>query len=163
MIQKRVAARDPEGINVLAHQYKLGLLGFKKNESRAFELFTEAAELGSTTALSNMAIAYYNGWGVVQDKAKGLLCFESAAMQGVAMSRHTLGLFESEDGNYTRAVRHFLVSAKLGLKESLDMIKDMFANGVATKAQFAEALKVYQDAVEEMKSADREEAEKMCI
>ena len=46
---------------------------------------------------------------------------------------------------------------------SLDFIKDMFMNGVATKAQYSEALRGYQDAVEEMKSPQREEAKRIGI
>ena len=37
----------------------------------------------------------------------------------------------------------------------------MFMEGIATKEQYAEALKGYQDAVEEMKSHDRDEAERL--
>ncbi|EJK51975.1 hypothetical protein THAOC_28801, partial [Thalassiosira oceanica] len=36
----------------------------------------------------------------------------------------------------------------------VDNIKEMFMAGVATKEQFAEALKAYQDAVEEMKRVE---------
>ena len=36
----------------------------------------------------------------------------------------------------------------------------MFMGGVATKEQYAETLKGYQDAVEKMKSHDRDEANK---
>jgi len=46
----------------------------------------------------------------------------------------------------------------MGFKQSLDKIKDLFAKGHATKSQYAEALKGYQDAVEEMRSTEREEA-----
>ena len=55
-------------------------------------------------------------------------------------------------------MRHWLISAKLGDEDSLDAIKEMFMAGDATKEQYAEALKGYQDAVEEMKSHDRDEA-----
>ena len=51
-----------------------------------------------------------------------------------------------------------MISAKMGLKMSLDTIKAMFIDGNATKAQYAEALKGYQNAVEEMKSPERDEA-----
>ena len=47
-------------------------------------------------------------------------------------------------------VRHFLISAKMGDKDSLDNIKDMLAKGRASKEQYADALKGYQDSVEEM-------------
>ena len=57
-------------------------------------------------------------------------------------------------------MRHFLISAKMGHENSLEMIKKMFVGVNATKEHYAEALKGYQDAVEEMKSHDREEAKK---
>ena len=38
------------------------------------------------------------------------------------------------------------------------MIKELFKKGYATKSQYAEALKGYQNALEEMKSPDRNEA-----
>ena len=156
-IQKRVAARDPQGLYYLGSAYFHGQYGFEKNESRAFELWSEAAELGSTEALCKIGFAYYDGdKGVSQDKAKGIRCLESAAMQGHALSIVKLGLVEHDKGNYDRAVRHVLISAKLGYKESLDTIKKMFANGLVTRAHYAEALKGYQGALEEMKSPDRD-------
>jgi len=36
------------------------------------------------------------------------------------------------------------------------MVKKMFMNGIATKAQYTEALNCYQDAVEETKSPERQ-------
>ena len=83
-------------------------------------------------------------------------------MQGSAESRHYVGLFEIMDNkNYDRALRHFLISAKMGFKDSLDAIKQMFADGLATKAQYAETLKGYQDALEDTKSPQRDEAAKL--
>ena len=48
----------------------------------------------------------------------------------------------------------------MGLIDSLESIEQMVSRGLATKAQYAEALKGYQDAVEEMKSHDRDEAKR---
>ena len=152
-------ARDPEAIRYLGGIHYQGKYGLEKDESRAIELWSEAAELGSTKALSKLGMAYYNGMGgMAQDEAKGISYVESAAMQGDASSRHLLGIIEMENDQIDRAVRHFLISAKMGLKESLDEIKDMFAKGHTTKDQYVECLKGYQDAVEEMKSPQREEA-----
>ena len=55
-------------------------------------------------------------------------------------------------------MKHFLISAKMGYKKSLDRIRGLFMDGDATKAQYADALRGYQDAVEETKSPQREEA-----
>ena len=102
--------------------------------------------------------SYYYGDGVGQDKAKAVGHWEHAAMKGHVDSRHGLGVAEYNAGNYHLAVKHYLISAKMGDKDSLDEIKEMFTEGYATKAQYAEALKGYQDAVEETKSHQREEA-----
>ena len=79
-------------------------------------------------------------------------------MQGHVQSRNNLGCYEGLKGNHGRAVRHLLISAKMGYKESVENIKRAYMGGIATKEQYGEALKGYQDAVEEMMSHDRDEA-----
>ena len=161
MVQARAAKKDPAAITHLGVQYFGGQFGLQKDELRAVELWTEAAELGSVQALYNLGISYYFGEGVEVDKTKGAEFHAKAAMQGHVHSRHNLGHFEVEKGNNDRAVKNYLISAKMGYKLSLEMIKKMFISGEATKAQYAEALKGYQDAVEGMKSHDRDEAKEM--
>ena len=161
MIQARAAKKDSAAISHLGVQYFLGQFGLQKDELRAVELWTEAAELGSVQALYNLGISYYFGEGVEVDKTKGAEFHAKAAMQGHVHSRHNLGHFEVEKGNNDRAVRHFLISAKMGHNDSVENIKRMFIRGGATKAQYAEALKGYQDAVEGMKSHDRDEAKRL--
>ena len=78
-------------------------------------------------------------------------------MQGHVESRHNIGFWEEEKGNHDRAVRHWLISAKMRDMTSVESIKYLFMGGLATKEQYTEALKGYQDAVEEMKSHDRDE------
>ncbi|EJK51927.1 hypothetical protein THAOC_28857 [Thalassiosira oceanica] len=157
--------KDPEAITLLGLKYHLGdkyghgRLGLQKDMQRAVELWTEAAELGSIKALHNLGNAYETGKGAQKDTAKAVEFYAKAAMQGHVVARHNLGCYEGKKGNYDHAVRHFLISAKMGLKESVEKIKTMFIDGEATKDQYAEALKGYQDAVEETKSHDRDEAE----
>ena len=55
-------------------------------------------------------------------------------------------------------MRHFLISAKMGFEKSVDMIEPMCMAGDATKKQYSQALRGYQDAVGETKSNDRNEA-----
>jgi len=57
-------------------------------------------------------------------------------------------------------MRHYLISAKMGDMLSVDEIKKMYVQGQATKLQYAEALKGYQDAVEETKSPQRDDAKR---
>ena len=62
-----------------------------------------------------------------------------------------------ENTNHNRAERHLLISAKKGHKDSLEGMKKVFMTGLATKEQYAEALKGYQVAMKEIKSHDRDE------
>ena len=161
MIQARVEKKDPVAICHLGGKYFHGQLGLHKDMRKAITLFTEAAELGSIDALFNLGVAYDCGDGVQQDEAKAAEYLKKAAMQGHVESRYNLGCIEGNKGSYDRAVRHFLISAKLGHKGSLEMIKKVCIAGHATKEQYTQALKGYQDAVAEMKSHDRVEAKRL--
>ncbi|EJK66541.1 hypothetical protein THAOC_12535, partial [Thalassiosira oceanica] len=136
-------------------------LGLQKDMRKAVELFTEAAELGFIDALYSLGVAHDRGEGDQQDYKMAAKFWSKAAMQGHVLSRHNLGCIEGQKGNDDRAVRHYLISAKIGVKESLDAIKKMLMVGEATKEQYVEALKGYQDAVEETKSHDRDEAKRL--
>jgi len=163
MIQARVFKKDPEAIHFLGNQYVHEGLGLQKDMRRAVELWTEAAELGSIEALFSLGIAYLIGDGVQKDNAKGIQLWTKAAMQGHVLSRYNLGCDEAERGNYNRGVKHWIISAKMGSKNSIKNIKKAFMAGLATKEQYAEALKGYQDAVGEMKSHDRDEAKRLML
>ncbi|EJK77468.1 hypothetical protein THAOC_00701 [Thalassiosira oceanica] len=148
----------------VASMYINGRLGLAKDDPRAIELWTEAAELGSIVAHYQLGVVYYNGFGVEEDKPRGIHHWQQAAMKGDVDSRHNLGAVERKNGNHHLAVQHCMISAKMGYELSLvDGIKDMFNEGHATKAQYAEALLGYRDAVEEMKSPQREEAKRLGV
>ena len=161
MVQARVAKKDPAAFSFLASTYFQGTLGLQKDMRRAVKRWSEAAELGSIPALYSLGVAHDRGEGVEQDEAKAVEFFTKAAIRGHVEARHTLGFIEKEKGNGDRAVRHCMISAKMGYEDSLENIKRMFKAGFATKDQYAEALRGYQDAVEEMKSHDRDEAKRL--
>ncbi|EJK54668.1 hypothetical protein THAOC_25685 [Thalassiosira oceanica] len=163
MIQKRVNRQDPEAIVQLGFQYYYGKLGLAKDVPRAIELWTEAAELGSLDAHYMLGEKYCKGDVVDVDKPRGVRHWQKAAIKGHVMSRHNLGIFEFNNGDHELAVQHWMISAKMGLEKSLNAIKEMFVRGHATKAQYAEALRGYGDAAEEMKSHQREEAKRLGV
>ena len=160
-VQKRADKGDAGAIKFIAYNHYYGELGLAKDVPRAIELWTESAELGSLVAHYYLGAMYYNGVGVEEDNPRGIRHWQLAAMKGHVTSRHNLGAVEFNAGNYDLAVQHFLISAKMGYEGSLNAIKKMFKEGHATKAQYAEALLGYQDAVEEMKSPQREEAKRL--
>ena len=163
MIQKRVDKGDAAAIAHLGNKYFHGSLGLARDVPRAIELWTEAAELGSLDAHYQLGNAYYFGVGVEEDKLGAIQHWQQAAMKGDVDSRHNLGGIEFENGNYDIAVQHHMISAKMGFEPSLNKIKDMFKEGHATKAQYAEVLRGYQGALEEMKSPQREEAKRLGV
>mmetsp|Transcript_24739 Transcript_24739/g.58698 ORF Transcript_24739/g.58698 Transcript_24739/m.58698 type:complete len:303 (+) Transcript_24739:190-1098(+) len=161
MIQARVVKKDPEAINRLGEAYCHGEFGLLEDMRKAVELWEEAAELGSIPALDNLGVAHYHGAGVDKNVAKGAEFYEKAAMQGHVDSRYNVACIELEKMNNYRALRHFLIAAKMGHEDSLGTVKRLFVGGIATKAQYAEAIQGYQKAAEEMKSHDRDEAKRI--
>ncbi|EJK74432.1 hypothetical protein THAOC_03889, partial [Thalassiosira oceanica] len=162
LVRKRVDAKDPVATEFLASSYYDGKYGLQPDIPLAVELWTEAAHLGDLHAHYKLGYRYYYGEGVEKDMDRGVRHCQHAAIQGHPTSRHALGIHECDEGNHELAVRHWMISAKLGLEESLNEIKEMFIEGHAKKAQYAEALKGYQNALEETKSPQREEA-KACF
>ena len=160
MIQKRVRKGDAEAINFLGGKYYHGKLGLTKDVPRAIELWTEAAELGSLDAHYSLGLRYETGDGVEVDKPRAIHHWQQAAMKGHALARDYLGVVEAQNGNNQLAIQHWVISAKMGHELSLNVIKEAFKRGHATKAQYAEALIGYRDAVEETKSPQREEAKR---
>jgi len=153
-----VEKKDPAAMEYIGYLYREGELGLKKDMSRAIELWTEAAKLGSAGACYKLGMAYVDGVGVGKDLEGAVRYYEKGAMLGHAGARHNLGWHEYKRGNSDRALRHYLISAKMGVEASLVNIKKLLKDGIATKSQYGDALKGYQDALEEMKSPEREYA-----
>ena len=131
--------------------------------TRAIELYERAAELGEKEAHWLLASIYDHlgndkDSGVEKDTAKAIRHCEAAAMCGHVSARFNLGCEEYNAENYGLALQHWIIAAKLGDGGSLDVVKEMFMDGLATKADCAGALHGCQSAVEEMRSPDRDEA-----
>merc|ERR1712129_532506 len=101
-------------------------------------------------------------WGVKKDTKKMLYHYEVAAIGGHSVARHNLGCLEYNGGMFDRALRHWMISAKMGYEISLKYILKLHKMGHATKNDYAQALLGYQNATEEMRSDERDEA-KACF
>ncbi len=125
----------------------------------ALEYFTKAAELGDAGAHHELSVMYRDGEGVEKDKKKEIYHMEEAAIGGHPDARYNLGYKEAENGRFDRARKHFKIAANLGDDGSLKMLRELYAGGHASKEDYAVALRTYQAATEEAKSAEREVAE----
>ena len=75
-----------------------------------------------------------------------------------AAARYNLGVLEGHAGNMSRALKHHTIAVGVGYSDSLELIKQMYKDGKATKDDYAEALRSYQSYLVEIKSAQRDEA-----
>jgi tetratricopeptide (TPR) repeat protein len=153
-IMKRVKKNDPVAMTYIGKMYnKEGDYG------KALEYFTNAAELGEVDARFGLGILYRNGNGAEKDEKKAVCHFEQAAIDGHPLARVLLGNYEMNNCRFERAAKHFIIAANLGSEESLKLIKFLFVQGIVSKEEHAGALRGYQSAVNETKSAEREKAE----
>jgi tetratricopeptide (TPR) repeat protein len=126
----------------------------------ALEYLTKAAESGDANAHHSLSIMYHTGHSVEKDGIKAIHHAELAAIAGHPEARRNLGAEELNNGRYERARKHFIISANLGRNDSLKELKHLYAEGHASKEDYAGALRGYQAAVEATKSREREKAEK---
>ena len=108
-----------------------------------------------------MGNSYGNGEGVEVDDKKAKHYYELAAMGGSISARHNIGCVEGDAGNYQRAYKHFVISAKAGHEGSLDIMKQGVTHGLITKDVYTAVSRVCHDRQKEMKSDMREAAKEM--
>ena len=151
---KRIASNDPVALcqeGVAQHA--------KADFSRAFEWYTKAAELGDAKAHYKLALMYRNGEGVQKDDGKYIYHLEEAAIGGHPLARYDLGVYESNNGNIERAVKHWIIAATLESDLSTKELMTKFREGSVSKEDLDVALSAHKAAVDATKSPQREEAE----
>jgi hypothetical protein len=68
---------------------------------------------------------------------------------------------EGKAGNHERAMKHFMISARAGDKESLETIKRGFIRKNVSKDEYEGTLRAYHARQVEMKSEARDKAAKV--
>jgi TPR repeat protein len=160
-MMKRAEANDANSITYLGCCYSNGSLGLRQDWNKALELWTRAAELGSSDAHYQIGYLYYKGLGVEKDAKKAIHHYELAAMAGHEMARYNLGVIEYKSGNMERAIKHWTISASAGQKKSMTAIQTSFDWGLVQTDAYELMLKVYTDSCEEMRSKAREDAARL--
>ncbi len=153
-LMERVKKNDPVAMT------EMGKKHYNEGDyETAFEYYIKAAELGSADAHYQLSCMYHEGCGVEEDMKKAFYHFEEAAIGGHPIARHNLGVEEGNNGRFERAKKHFIIAANLGLHESLECIRELYANGHASKEDYSDALRAYQASLGATKSAQRERVE----
>jgi TPR repeat protein len=126
----------------------------------AVKYWTKAAELGDVGAHYQLADSYHEGDVVEMDREKAVYHYEQAAIGGQPEARHNLGCLEERNGNIERSVKHLIIAAKLGYEGSMKVLWRHYSAGNITKEDLDATLRTHQAALDEMKSSEREKAEK---
>ena len=153
-LMKRAKANDPVAI------LKMGVMRYDEGDyEKAFGYYTKAAALGSIDAHFNLSCLYAEGLGVEKDLKKEIFHLEEAAIGGHPDARFNLGNNEVRNGRLNRAVKHYIIAAKLGDDDALEAVKQGFVRGYASKDEYETALRGHQAAVDATKSEQRDTAE----
>ncbi len=155
---ERVKANDPAAMRQMGTERK-----DEGNYKGAFEYWTMAAELGDAESHYQLAVMYRLGvYGVAKDAEKAVHHLEKAAIGGDPHARYILGCIEKENGNMNRSVKHHVIAANLGNENSMkELWKHYSAGNIITKEELEATLRTHKAAIDEMKSLEREKAEKL--
>ena len=152
-MMKRIEVNDPVAMS------EMGTMKYHDGHFKeGFEYFTRAAALGNVEAHYQLSCLYRDGQGVEKDRKKELHHLKEAAIGGHAVARHNLGWVEKKNGRIDRAVKHWIIAAKLGFDDSMENIKGLYKGGYVSKKDFATALRGHKAAIDATKSPQREEA-----
>jgi tetratricopeptide (TPR) repeat protein len=152
---KRAKANDPIAL------CELGVKCHHEGDYEgAFQYTTKAAALGDMDAHYNLSNAYQVGEGVERDPKTEVYHLEEAAIGGHDFARYNLANHEGRNGNVQKAVKHYIIAAKLGNDDALEAVKINFRRGFVNKEDYEAALRGHQAAIDATKSEQREEAYK---
>ena len=153
-VMERVKVNDPNALRRMgARLYQEG------DYNRAIEFLTKAAELGDADAHYHLGYMYWQGRGVEKDEERSNYHDEKAAIGGHPTARYNLACQEGGNGNFERAVKHFIIAAKLRYEESMKALWKFYSYGTITKEELESTLRTHKAAIDETKSAERDAAE----
>ena len=103
-----------------------------------------------------MGRLYEFGKGVEKDEGKEIHYLEEASIGGHPSARRALGWKEWYIGSSERALKHFIIAARLGENDSIKVLMIAFKSGLVSKDDLASALRAHQAAVDATKSPPRD-------
>ncbi|KAL7523322.1 hypothetical protein ACHAWF_000476 [Thalassiosira exigua] len=151
MVERRIKEHDDaNAIYVLARWYMLGICGVDKDEKKGTRLYFEAYLKGCRGATEWVGLAYLLGRGVDRDFDLSIKWLTLAAVEGMVLARHELGLIERNAGNICRAMKHLLIAASAGNDESLKEVMQGYKDGHVKKDDLEKALRAHHQARNDM-------------
>ena len=129
----------------------------EQNYDAAYECYNKVLEEGTeqlyvTTAMVDVGLLYYSGYGVEQDYAKSLEWLSKAADLGNADAMNNIGhMYENGYGvepDYEKALEWYEKAADLGHVEAMAEIGWIYYNGLGVAKDYAKAVEWLNKAIE---------------
>ena len=158
-IKKRMKANDAQAFFEMGYYYREGKHGVRQNYVKSVEHMEKAAKLGLASANYNLGCSYHNGDGVQRDMKKAKHYWSLAAVQGDLSARHSLAGYEfNNEKDISRAMKHYRLAAEHGNPDSMRTIHAGILRGYVTKNEYEEILRSHNEALELVKSDERDKA-----
>lgn len=96
------------------------------NYKKAFLLLSKKAKEGSSNAVYNLALMYYNGYGVDQNISKAAELLESAAKAGHIKAEQNVGRIYMQLMNFDKAAQWLEKNAKSGDIQAYYLLSEIY-------------------------------------
>lgn len=162
-VWRRVAAEVGEAIACfdIGTQYFSGKQAFTKDESKAVEWFTKAAELGHAKAQNVLATCYANNRGVELDQEKAIFWWYEAAGQGEAEAQLSLGVLYANgvgvEADEKKAFLYFTKAAEQGHPTAIEWVAECYNAGFAVEKDERKAQELFMEAADAKLCGDFEQ------
>ncbi|EJK69957.1 hypothetical protein THAOC_08733 [Thalassiosira oceanica] len=151
----RAAKDDPENLG----SYSLRGKEFQKDLGKGFELLLKSVEVDpASSARHSLALSYFFGVGCETNRQRALEHFEISAKNGNGVSRCFLADLALRAGDETLAYKHLMIAAKAGYMSAIEPIKRGYSEGVVTKEELANALRMNKESRDALRSESRDRA-----
>ena len=157
-IRRRMELKDGIAYNCMGTMHLHGEYGFEEDREKAARMYLKAGELGSSEGHCNIGNLYSGGAGVEQSDEKAKHYYELAAIGGNFDARYYLGEIGLKSDIPRIGMEHHLIGAKAGNVISAKRLQHGYSKGYITKEEFTGALSMHKDAVDGMKSDQRQAA-----
>ena len=132
-----------------------------KDFAKALDLFQQAADAGSATAMNNLGVLYRDGQGVAQDYGKAREWFQRAANAGAAAAMNHLGwLYDGGKDvaqDYDMARQWYQKAANAGNTDAMYNLGLLYRDGQGVAQDYDKACEWFQKAAD-AGDADAKEA-----
>ena len=158
LLKRLMKNNNPQGFIQMAKSYEDGEDGLIQSNTKAFQMYICAAEIGYTEAYEKIGFYYQQGIAVEQDMSKAFAFYEVASKKGSVHAHKKLAKFHAINENVQQCIEHTKVAANAGDKDSMDMLMGIYKKQILSKEELTQTLRAHQASINGMKSEDREKA-----